>query len=82
MLLSAWQQLLLEPSTTLPAAGCLRGQLLSMVSCLIEDVLAGKTAAAAAGGGDGGDVGVAALTAVLRLLQLNPNIVRCALLKV
>jgi hypothetical protein len=50
-----------------------------MVSCLIEDVLAGKTTAAAGGaaGVAGDDVGLAALTAVLRLLELNPNIIRC-----
>ena len=52
------------------AGGCLRGQLLSLVSTLVEDLAAGKAAAAAADGG------IAVLTAVLRLLELNPNIAR------
>lgn len=81
-MLAAWQQLLLAPRTTLPAAGCLRGQLLSLVAAMIEEVVA---AAAAAGsrhkppsaGGDGHEKPLAVLIAVLRLLELNPNIARC-----
>lgn len=68
-LLEAWQKLLLDPSTTIPAAGCLRGQLLSLVSALVDNVVAANKTAAASNG-------IAALTAVLRLLELNPNIAR------
>lgn len=69
VLLDAWQRLLLDPATTLAAGGSLRGQLLSRVSCLIDDVVAGKATAA-------GRDGTAVLVAALRLLQLNPNINR------
>lgn len=72
MLLGAWQRVLLDPSTTLAAGSCLRGQLLSLVSCLVEDVVAAKDTAA-------GRDGTAVLVAALRLLELNPNIHRCAL---
>lgn len=69
VVLEAWQRLLLDPSTTLAAGSCLRGHLLSLVSILVEDVAAGKATAA-------GTDGTAVLTAVLRLLELNPNISR------
>jgi hypothetical protein len=69
VVLDAWQRLLLDPSTTLAAGSCLRGHLLRLVSVLVEDVAAGKATAAGADG-------TAVLTAVLRLLELNPNISR------
>lgn len=69
VLLDAWQRLLLDPSTTLPAGSSLRGQLLTLVSGLIEDVAAGKPTAA-------GRDGTAVLVAALRLLDLNPDISR------
>lgn len=87
MVLEAWQQLLLDPRTTLAAGGALRGQLLSLASALVDEVVgaAGSAAGAAAAKGntqtaaDGGKTsskGIAVLTALLRLLELNPNISR------
>jgi hypothetical protein len=72
VLLDAWQRVLLDPSTTLAAGSCLRGQLLSLVSSLVEDVVAAKDTAA-------GRDKAAVLVAALRLMELNPNIHRCCL---
>eukprot|EP00879_Flechtneria_rotunda_P027189 GHRR01029067.1.p1 GENE.GHRR01029067.1~~GHRR01029067.1.p1 ORF type:complete len:739 (+),score=326.62 GHRR01029067.1:246-2462(+) len=68
-ILGTWQKLLVAPTTTLPAAGCLHGNLLSMVSMLIDTVLSGKAEQLQIAQS-------AAVLAVLRLLELNPNISR------
>jgi hypothetical protein len=66
--LEVWQRLLEHPVTTL-AASSLRGQLLSMLSMLVDAVASGKAA-------ELGITATAAATAVLRLVEFNPNINR------
>lgn len=61
-----WLVLVADPATTLPAASCLRGQLLRVVSLLIDSLNPATGVGAAAD----------AVTAVLRVLELNPNAVR------
>lgn len=41
-LLQTWQKLLVQPSTTLPAGGCLRGLLTRVAGTLVDAVVAGR----------------------------------------
>lgn len=70
-MLDVWQQLLVRPDTSLAAAACLKGQLLAMLSLLVDAVEAGTAQQA-------GLTPLAVATAVLRLLDFNQNIARWA----
>jgi hypothetical protein len=69
-MLDVWQQLLVQPTTTLPAASCLRGQLLSMLGLLVEAVLTDTAAK------HNLMSPVAVMTAMMRLLEFNHSIGR------